>query len=128
MISLNSPLQIFLQCCIVAVLTVHVRASCECTKIASWEDLRHHILALNKVDTQRQLKLLLCPFNIKKSQDEETNHWMQFIPIKSPIHIQCQKLNADDKCAIEIDGPKCGANANCGRKLFRIKSGMYFFG
>ena len=124
MISLNSSLQILHQCCLVAILMVHVRASCECTKITNWDDLRHQVLALNKVDTERQLKLLLCPFEIKKYQDEDTNHWMQFIPIKSPIHIQCQKLNPDDKCVIEISGPRCGTNVNCGRKLFRIKSGM----
>ena len=125
MISLNSSLQILHQCCLVAILMVHVRASCECTKITNWDDLRHQVLALNKVDTERQLKLLLCPFEIKKYQDEDTNHWMQFIPIKSPIHIQCQKLNPDDKCVIEISGPRCGTNVNCGRKLFRIKSGMW---
>ena len=103
MIKLSSSLPILLQFCIGAILIARVRASCECTTITSWEDLRHHVLALNKVNTERQLKLLLCPFEITKYQDKETNHWKQFIPIKAPIHIQCQKLNPEDKCTIEID-------------------------
>ena len=119
----NSPLQSLLLFCIVAALVEQVRASCECTKLNSWDDLRNYVLALNKVSTERQLKLLLCPFEIRKYQTEQTNHWTEFIPVNNPIHIQCQKLKPDDKCTIEIDGPRCDTNENCGRKLFRIKTG-----
>ena len=120
----NLSLQHSLLFFLAATLVGRVRASCECTKINNWDDLRNYVLALNKVSEERQLKLLLCPFEITKHQNEDTNHWMEFIPINNPIHIQCQKLKPDDKCTIEIDGPRCGTNANCGRKLFRIKSGV----
>ncbi len=103
---------------------------CDCHKITSWDDLQQLIRDANHSggdgedsSLTKQKKIVLCPFWIEKSHDKDTNHWLHFIPIKKPMHIVCQKQSSTDSCTIDITGPTCGKNKNCGRQLLKIKSG-----
>jgi len=107
---------------ILSALLAQVSANCQCNEVNSWEDFKALVVAANKVESEIPQTIVLCPFTITKTIDEFTNHWDQFMPIKKPMHITCQKQNPDDRCLIKIDGEKCDFGVNCGRAMIRIRS------
>uniref|UniRef100_A0A7S3QFX5 Pectate lyase n=1 Tax=Chaetoceros debilis TaxID=122233 RepID=A0A7S3QFX5_9STRA len=105
--------------------------SCQCQTVTSWTDLQIIIREANKSPTGgivevEQKKVILCPFSIEKIHDATTNHWKHFIPIKKPMHIVCQKHNPGEACVVDVVGPTCRPDQNCGKQLFKIKSDDVF--
>lgn len=112
-------------------LHIHVTLAeeVECLEINDWDSLRQVIFKANNhpKNTHRygsydQAHILLCPFEITKEFDEHTNHWLSFIKILKPMHIQCHKTRDIDVCSVNIVGPQCFNGDNCGRRLFKIES------
>lgn len=97
--------------------------SCSCKKVKSWTDLQLIVREANNQRAVEQRKVILCPFSIEKYHDANTNHWQHFIPIKKPMHIVCQKHNPGEACVVDVVGPTCMSGQNCGKQLFKIKSG-----
>ena len=100
---------------------------CDCHTVTSWQDLRTLIMTSTVPNTDVQVDLPLCPFNIGKDHDntKDTEHWKDIIYVSSPIHIYCKKSTPSDFCSITVIGDDCEANVNCGRQLFKFMSGMY---
>jgi len=98
----------------------------------SWNDLRSLIVeanaagaaaaALESPAAPTAQNLLLCPFHIKKEIDENTNHWAEFLNIKTPMNIVCKKERPSDACWVEVVGEKCTFNENCGRAMIKVSS------
>jgi hypothetical protein len=118
--NLRSYLTIF------SALLAQASANCQCNEVNSWEEFKALVVAANDVESQSPQKIILCPFKITKVIDENMNHWDQFIPIKKPMHITCQKQNPEDRCWIEINGEECNFGENCGRAMIKIRSGKFF--
>jgi hypothetical protein len=80
---------------------------------------------MKKTDPSRthQIDLPLCPFNIGKYHNSQTQHWSEIIYVGSPIHIYCKKETPSDQCSITVTGDACGTNQNCGRQLFKVMTG-----
>lgn len=99
-------------------------SDCDCQQVSNWEDFRQTILRAdqNSVDEGQQVLVKFCPFSIEKVHTSGTNFWKSNVPITRPMNIVCEKNNADDACEINIVGPSCGTDQNCGRNLFAIRS------
>jgi hypothetical protein len=96
--------------------------------VNSWEDLKSLIVQANAdADTSPQSpqNIILCPFHIKKEIDENTNHWEEFLNIKTPMHIVCHKESPSDSCWVEVVGDRCEFNQNCGRAMIKVMSGEF---
>lgn len=103
------------------VVKVHC-GDCSCKQVSSWEDLKSIIQEANTNETTSPQTLILCPFRIQKQIDENTNHWGEFLNIRKPMHIVCQKERPSDRCWVEVVGETCPFNQNCGRAMIKISS------